>query len=81
MSEQCYSKSILKSISKSNSTSKLQLHKGFKVSKKSCLNLCLFKWLKLRSNLSQVFNTYKVIDIEFRSFVGSYRRERFSFQN
>ena len=30
---------------------KLQLHKGFKASKKPCLNLCLFKWPKRRRNL------------------------------
>ena len=34
-----------------SSTSKLQLHKGFKVSRKPCLNLCSFKWLKRRCNL------------------------------
>ena len=34
-----------------SSTSKLQLHKGFKVSRKPCLNLCSFKWLKERRNL------------------------------
>ena len=34
-----------------SSTSKLQLHKGFKVSRKPCLNLCSFKWLKRRHNL------------------------------
>ena len=34
-----------------SSTSKLQLHKGFKVSRKPCLNLCSFKWLKRRRNL------------------------------
>ena len=34
-----------------SSTSKLQLHKRFKVSKKPCLNLCSFKWLKRRRNL------------------------------
>ena len=34
-----------------SSTSKLQLHKGFKVSRKSCLNLCSLKWLKRRHNL------------------------------
>ena len=34
-----------------SSTSKLQLHKGFKVSRKPCLNLCSFKWLKQRLNL------------------------------
>ena len=33
------------------STSKLQLHEGFKVSRKPCLNLCKFKWLKRRRNL------------------------------
>ena len=31
--------------------SKLQLHKGFKVSRKPCLNLCSFNWLKRRRNL------------------------------
>ena len=34
-----------------SSTSKLQLHKEFKVSRKLCLNLCLFKGLKRRRNL------------------------------
>ena len=34
-----------------SSTSKLQLRKGFKVSRKPCLNLCSFKWLKRRRNL------------------------------
>ena len=34
-----------------SSISKLQLHKGFKVSRKPCLNLCSFKWLKRRRNL------------------------------
>ena len=34
-----------------SSTSKLQLRKGFKVSRKPCLNLCSFKWLKQRCNL------------------------------
>ena len=34
-----------------SSTSKLQLHKGFKVSRKPCLNLCSFRWLKRRRNL------------------------------
>ena len=34
-----------------SSASKLQLHKGFKLSRKSCLNLCSFKWLKRRRNL------------------------------
>ena len=34
-----------------SSTCKLQLHKGFKVSRKPCLNLRLFKWLKRRRNL------------------------------
>ena len=34
-----------------SSTSKLQLHKGFKESRKPCLNLCSFKWLKRRRNL------------------------------
>ena len=34
-----------------SSTSKLQLHKGFKVSRKPCLNLCSFKWLKRSRNL------------------------------
>ena len=33
------------------SISKLQLHKRFKVSRKQCLNLCSFKWLKRRGNL------------------------------
>ena len=34
-----------------SSTSKVQLHKGFKVSRKPCLNLCSYKWLKWRRNL------------------------------
>ena len=34
-----------------SSTSKLQLHKRFRVSRKPCLNLCSFKWLKRRRNL------------------------------
>ena len=34
-----------------SSTSKQQLHKGFKVFRKPCLKLCLFKWLKCRRNL------------------------------
>ena len=34
-----------------SSTSKLQLHKGFKASRKPCLNLCSFKWLKRIGNL------------------------------
>ena len=34
-----------------SSTFKLQLHKGFEVSRKPCLNLCSFKWLKRRRNL------------------------------
>ena len=34
-----------------SSTSKLQLHKGFKVSRKPYLNLCSFQWLKRRRNL------------------------------
>ena len=34
-----------------SSNSKLQLHTGFKVSRKPCLNLCSFKWLKRRRNL------------------------------
>ena len=29
----------------------MQLHKGFKVSRKPCPNLCSFKWLKRRRNL------------------------------
>ena len=45
-----------------SSTSKLQLHKGFKVSRKPCLNLCSFKCLKSCS----VFNTFRVINIEYR---------------
>ena len=32
-------------------SSKLQLHKRFKVPRKPCLNLCSFKWLKRRRNL------------------------------
>ena len=38
-----------------SSTSKLQLHKGFKVSRKLCLNLCSFKWLKRRRTLVRYF--------------------------
>ena len=34
-----------------SSTSKMLLHKGFKVSRKPCLNMCSFKWLKGRLNL------------------------------
>ena len=34
-----------------SSTSKQQLHKGFKVPRKPCLNLYSFKWLKRRRNL------------------------------
>ena len=34
-----------------SSTSKLQLNKGFKVSRKPCLNLHSFKWLEWRHNL------------------------------
>ena len=34
-----------------SSTSKLQLHKGFKVSRKPCVNLRSFKLLKRRRNL------------------------------
>ena len=34
-----------------SSISKLQLNKGFKVSRKVCLNLCSFKWLKRTHNL------------------------------
>ena len=34
-----------------SSTSRLQLHKEFKVSRKPWLNLCSFKWLKRRRNL------------------------------
>ena len=34
-----------------SSTSKLQLHEEFKVSRKPCLNLCSCKWLKQRRNL------------------------------
>ena len=34
-----------------SSTSKLQLHERFKVSRKPCLNLCSFEWLKRRRNL------------------------------
>ena len=34
-----------------SSNSKLQLHKEFKLSRKPCLNLCSFKWLKQRRNL------------------------------
>ena len=34
-----------------SSTSKLQLRKGFKVSRKQCLNLCSFKWLQRGRNL------------------------------
>ena len=34
-----------------SSASKLQLHKGFKVSRKPCLNLCSFRWLKRRRHL------------------------------
>ena len=34
-----------------SSASKLQLRKGFKVSRKPCLNLCSFRWLKRRRNL------------------------------
>ena len=40
-----------------SSTSKLQLHKGFKVSRKPCLNLCSFKWLKRRRNLVKYLPT------------------------
>ena len=35
------------------STSKLQLHKGFKVSRNPCLILCSFKRLKHRRNLAR----------------------------
>ena len=34
-----------------SSTSKMQLNKGFKVSRKPCLNLHSFKWLEWRHNL------------------------------
>ena len=36
-----------------SSNSKLQLHKGFKVSRKPCVNLYLFNWLKRRRNLAK----------------------------
>ena len=36
-----------------SSTSKLQLHKGFKVSRNPCLILCSFKRLKHRRNLAR----------------------------
>ena len=40
-----------------SSTSKLQLHEEFKVSKKPCLNLCSCKWLKQRCNLVKKYLT------------------------
>ena len=40
-----------------SSTSKLQLHEEFKVSRKPCLNLCSFKWLKRRRNLVKYLPT------------------------
>ena len=61
-----------------SSTSKLQLPKRFKVSRDPCLNFCLFKWQKQRLNL---FNTFSVIGIEYRSFARAYKREKFVFES
>ena len=40
-----------------SSTSKLELHNGFKVSRKPCPKLCSFKWLKWRRNLIRYLTT------------------------
>ena len=53
-----------------SSTSKLQLHKGFKVSRKPCLNLCSFKWLKRRRNLVRYLTPSGSLALNTNLFLG-----------
>ena len=62
-----------------SSTSKLQLHKGFKVSRKPCLNLCSFKWLKRRRNLVRHLTPSGSFTLNI--YARSYKREKFVFEN
>ena len=63
-----------------SSTSKLQLHKGFKISRQPCLNLCSFKWLKHRRNLVKYLTPSGSLTLNI-SFTRSYKREKFAFEN
>ena len=63
-----------------SSTSKLQLHKGFKVSRKRCLNLCSFKWLKLRCNLVEYLTPSESVTLNIDHLLGLIK-EKFAIEN
>ena len=63
-----------------SSTSKLQLHEGFKVCRRPCLNLCLFKWLKQRRNLVRYLTSSGSLTLNIDLFLGLVK-EKFVFKN
>ena len=62
-----------------SSTFKLQLHKGFKVSRRPCLNLCSFKWMKRRRNLVRHLTPSGSFTLNIHA--RPYKREKFVFEN
>ena len=53
-----------------SSTFKLQLHKGFKVSRKPFLNLCSFRWLKRRRDLVKYLTPSGSLPLNIDLFLG-----------
>ena len=53
-----------------SSTSKVQLHKEFKVSRKPSLNLCSFKWLKQRCNLVRYLTPSRSVTLNIDLLLG-----------
>ena len=47
----------------------MQLHKGFKVSRKPCLDMCSFKWLQRRLNLGMYLTPLGSTAIDFNFFI------------
>ena len=66
-----------------SSTSKMQLHKEFKVSTKPCINLCSFKWLKPRRNLVKYLTSSGSLTLNIDLSLGfiKERRKKFAFEN
>ena len=63
-----------------SSTSKLELHEGFKVSRKRCLNLCSSKWLKRRRNIVRYLTPSGSLTLNIDLLLGLIK-EKFVFEN
>ena len=61
-------------------SSKLHVHKGFEVSRKSCLNLCSFRWLKRRRNLVRYLTTSGSLTLNIDLLLGLLNY-KFAFEN